>query len=654
MKYCASNNVSRWVCFTALIVTAVSSSAQYGAENGQWRAYSGDKGSTKYSPLDQINQRNVKDLQVAWRWLFPDNDTDNGAWRRMKITPLVVNGVMYTGSMYQIASAIDPKTGETIWTFDPEVWKGPRPGHHGFNSRAVAYWTDGRGDERIILATQRNYMYALNAKTGKPIEAFGDGGMIDLIALYRRPVKRNRVWAVSPAIVIGDTVVIGRAVHDGPTHKEAPPGDVFGIDVRTGKLKWTFYNPPLKGDAGYETWEDGSGEYSGNSNVWTHMSADEELGLVYLPFGTPTNDWYGGHRKGDNLFGESLVAVNGETGKLVWYFQAVHHGLWDYDLPTAPALIDITVDGRRIKALAQATKQGFLFVLDRKTGEPVWPIEERPVPQSKVPGEQTSPTQPFPTKPAPYDIQGATEDLLIDYTPELKAEAIEILKTFNSGPLYTPPMSQDMEGNKPTIFNPGWGGGANWQGVAADPETGWVYIPSISNFALASTLRKPDASRSSFDYVGGPNARVRGPQGLNLFKGPYARMTAIDLNTGEHMWQIPIGDGPTKHEALKDLNLGPLGGYDPGKPLLTKTLLFTFTGSGFRRRSSDSAPDSDAPNLRAIDKKTGEIVAEMPLGFSSVGAPMTYSIDGKQYIAVAAVSDRGTERTAEIIALSLP
>lgn len=635
------------ICFTALVAivgSATIATAQHGAENGEWRAYSGDKGSTKYSALDQINKSNVADLEVAWRWRYPDNDTDKGADRATKVTPLVVGDVMYANSMYQIVSAINAKTGETIWTFDPEMWKGRRPGQLGYNARGIAYWTDGKGDERIILCTQPNYMYAINAKTGELIDEFADGGKLDLIPLYRRPVPRNTVWAVSPALVVRDTIVIGRAVNDGPIRKEAPPGDVFGIDVRTGEKKWTFHNPPLEDDPGHDSWEDGSAVYSGNSNVWTHMSGDEELGLVYLPFGTPTNDWYGGHRKGDNLYAESLVAVNAETGERVWHYQMVHHGLWDYDLPTAPALIDITVDGKPIKALAQATKQAFLFVLDRTNGKPVWPIEERAVPQSKVPGEKTSPTQPHVTRPAPYREQGVSEDFLIDYTPELKAEAIEILKQYNTGPLFTPPMSADMDDAKVTIYKPGLGGGANWYGVSVDPESGWIFLPSF-HFPLGATLAKPDPARSNFDYVVNWNMGIMGPRGLPLFRGPYSKVTAIDLNTGDHIWETPIGDGPTNHPALKDLNLGPLGGTSPGMPLLTKSLLFIFTAEGIIPQGP-----VDGVNMRVLDKATGNIIEERSFGAASVGVPMTYQVGGKQYVAFAAVSDG----VAEVIALSLP
>lgn len=636
---------------TLAVLTAVGwqASAQYGVKDGQWPNYSGDKGSTKYSALDQINAGNVSNLAVAWKWESPDNAiaAENPSKRAggYKSTPLVLNGVMYTSTTYNLAAAIDAGTGETLWTFDPKVWEGRRPGNLGFNSRGVAYWSDGAGDDRILLGTQANYLYALDAKTGKPVSSFGDDGVVDLNEPYRREVNRAAVWAISPVIVVGDTIVVGRAINDGPTTKEMPPGDVMAFDARTGKHKWTFHNPPLKGETGYDSWKEGSGDYTGNSNVWTHMSADLDLGLVYLPFGTPTNDWYGGHRKGNNLFAESIVAVNAETGKMAWYFQHVHHGLWDYDIPTAPALVDITVDGKAIKALAQMTKQGFLWVLDRTNGKPVWPVEERAVPQSSVPGEETSPTQPFPTKPAPYDQQGSTEAQLIDYTPELKAKAIEILKKYNHGPLYTPPMV-----GKPTINNPGWGGGGNWTGVSIDPETGWVYIPSGSGAAMSLTLVAPDKARSNLNYVGQPGGVDSPEPGLNLFKGPYSRITAIDLNTGDHVWQIPLGDGPINHPALKDLDLPPLGGRSRGMPLLTKSMLVITNGSGFRRRGGGGSSGPAPANFHAFDKKTGEIIHEMTIDVSPSATPMTYSVDGKQYIAMAF----GGGPDSGIVALALP
>lgn len=639
-----STSKSSWglAVFAVASLSFTTAHAQHGVDDGQWPNYSGDKGATKYSALDQITPDNMGSLEVAWQWASPDNAVLVNNPRQIpgayKVTPLMVGDTLYAATTYNMATAIDAKTGETKWTFDPKVWEGARPGNLGFNSRGLSYWSDGAGNERIFLGTQHNYLYALDPKTGELIEGFGKDGVVDLIEPYRRPVDRRYVWAISPGLVVGDVIIFGRAINDGPTRKEMPPGDVMAFDVRTGEHKWTFHNPPQKGEPGYDSWKDGSAEYTGNANVWTHMSADPELGLVYLPFGTPTNDWYGGHRKGDGLFAESIVCVKAETGELVWYFQHVHHGLWDYDLPTAPALANVTVDGKPRKVLAQITKQGFCWVLDRTTGEPIWPIEEKPVPQSTVPGEESSPTQPFPTKPKPYDQQGSTEDLLIDFTPELRAEALEILNKYNHGPLYTPPMV-----DKETIYNPGWGGGANWSGLSVDPDTGVIYIPSASGQPITMKLTKPNPDISNFDYVGGVG-RIAGPQGLPLFKGPYSRVTAIDLNSGDHIWQVPLGEGLEKHPALAALNLPPQGAFGGGHPLLTKTMLMVTAGGG---RGDGGA----AGKLYAFDKKTGDMLQEYDLPVRPSGTPMTYALNGKQYIAVAYGGGRSE---AGIVALSLP
>lgn len=633
---------------------SASASAQQGMTKGEWHHYGGDLGSTKYSTVDQINAANVKNLDIAWSWESPDNEIALTNRAKgvggYKATPIMVDGVLYATTTYSTIVALDPTTGEQKWKFDPKVWEGSRPGNLGFNTRGLAYWSDGEGDNRIIFATNRANLYSLDADTGKLSSDFGDNGMIDLTTTYRRTAPRRAIFNVSPPLVVDDIIVMGTAMNDGPTTKEMPPGDVHAFHVRTGEDAWTFHNPPVKGEVGYDTWKDGSAEYTGNANVWTMMSADPELHNVYLPFGTPTNDWYGGHRKGSGLFGESIVCVDSKTGKYKWHFQHVHHGLWDYDLPAAPALIDITVSGKKIKALAQVTKQGFLWVLDRETGEPVWPIEERPVPQSDVPGEESWPTQPFPTKPAPFTLQGSTEDVLIDYTPELKAEALEILKKFNHGPIYTPPKVDE-----PTIYNPGWAGGGNWTGLAYDPETGRVYIPSVSGSAISMTLTKPDAARSNFNYVGAVG-RVAGPQGLPLIKGPYGRVNAIDLNTGDHAWVKPIGDGPINHPALKDLNLPPLGGQSSVFVTITKELLFVFTSGVNERSQSTGHGEADGEtkgsnNFYAIDKVTGDTVYEMAIPVKPSGTPMTYEVDGKQYIVVAS---GGGSRKAELIALALP
>lgn len=645
MSIAFRQNPAKWACavsVAACLMMATTVYAQRGAPDGEWPAYSGDRGSTKYSPLDQINAANVKDLAIAWRWESPDNaifaENPTKQPNSFKVTPVMAGGVLYSATTYGQACAINPETGETLWVFDPGVWKGPRPGNLGFNSRGLAYWTDGQGDERIFIGTNEAYVYALNAKNGELIESFWDGGRIDLMEGLNHPIDRRNLFSISPGTICGDTLVMGMGVNDRPIIKEMTPGDVRGYDVRTGKVKWTFHNPPWKGEPGYDTWKDGAADYTGNANVWSHMSADPELGLVYLPFGTPTNDFYGGHRKGQGLFAESLVCLDGDTGELKWYFQHVHHGVWDWDLPTAPVLCDIVVDGRSIKALAQPTKQGFLWVLDRTNGEPVWPIEERAVPQSVVEGEETWPTQPFPTKPAPYTPMGATPDMLIDFTPELKAKALAILEEYNYGPVYTPPLAGSDA--KMTIVHPGWFGGANWMGAAYDPDAQRIFIPSLNNAMSTYRLVKPDPARSNFDYIAELGRGPEGPEGLPIFKPPYLHVTAIDLKTGEHAWEIPIGDGPRNHPAIAHLNLPPLGATGGrAHPLATKSLLFITHAA------------EDEPNFRAIDKETGETVHQMTLPGSPSGTPMTYSAGGKQYI-VAAVG--GGRAPAELIALALP
>ena len=396
-------------------------------EVGEWWAYGSDKASTKYIPLDQINKDNVKDLRIAWRWDSPDNalvESNPDLWTMVnESTPLMIGGVVYTSTSLNLAAAINAVTGETIWVYDPKTYGDGTPANTGFVHRGVSYWESG-DEKRVLLGTGDGYLIALNAETGKPIQGFGEAGRVDLTKGLRRPVNRRLYAVFSPPIICRDVVVVGSTVLDSfainkPPQKLMPPGDVRGFDVRTGEQRWIFHTIPQDGEFGNETWKNDSWKTTGNTNVWTMMSADEELGYVYLPVSTPTNDYYGGHRLGDNLFADSLVCVNAETGERVWHFQILHHGLWDYDPPAAPNLIDITVGGKEIKAVAQVTKQAFCFVFDRVTGEPVWPIEERPVPQSTMPGESSSPTQPFPTKPAPFDRQGLTHDDLIDFTPAI-------------------------------------------------------------------------------------------------------------------------------------------------------------------------------------------------------------------------------------------
>ncbi len=552
-------------CFT---VQAVAQSGD--PASSEWRSYGSDTHSTKYAPLGQIDASNVGQLQIAWRWSSPENAIAAAdkkyrpGW--YEPTPLKVGDVLYTTSSLGHVAAIDPGTGATLWVYDSKSREAGRPNNTGFVSRGLSYWSDG-DEERILFGTGDAHLISLDPKTGEVIDSFGTGGRVDLTLGLRREINRRYYSTTSPPVICGNVAVIGASIADLAIRRNAPPGDVRGFDVRTGEQLWTFHSIPQEGEFGNETWEDGSWEHTGNTNAWSLMSCDQELGYVYVPFGTPTSDYYGGERPGDNLFAESVVALDARTGERIWHFQGVHHGIWDYDFPCAPNLVDITVDGRRIKAVAQVSKQGFTYVLDRVTGEPVWPIEERPVPASTVPGERLSETQPFPTKPPAFDRQGVSVDDLIDFTPELRAEAEKILEGFNYGPMFP---SFDTE--RPTIYLPGWTGGANWGGAGVDPETGILYVPSITS-PIAFTLSEADPSRSHFRYVAQPTV-PEGPDGLPIFKPPYGRVTAIDLNRGEHVWMQALGTGPKDHPRLAGLDLPNLGWPLRGAPLVTKSLLF--------------------------------------------------------------------------------
>jgi glucose dehydrogenase len=643
--------------FLALVTIALSigvADAQRAAPSGEWRYYAGDAASTKYSPLDQITPANVTTLQVAWRWSSPDNDVVKanptsrpGAYQD---TPLMVNGVLYTATSLGAFVAIDPTTGRTLWQYDPETWKVGRPPNLGYTHRGVAYWSDGTA-RRIISGTHDAYLVSIDAETGKPDPAFGVNGRVDVVEGLPY-VQRMRNYAInSTPVVVKNVVIAGSNITDGPLVKEQPRGDIFGFDVRTGKKLWTFHSVPQAGEFGHDTWEDGAADYTGNTNVWSMITVDEALGYVYLPFGTPTNDYYGGHRLGDNLFAESLVCLDAATGKRVWHFQGVHHGLWDYDFPAAPILVDISVGGRRINAVAQVSKQGFVYVFDRKTGTPVWPIEERPVPPSTAPGERTANTQPFPTKPPAFERQGLMDDDVIDFTPELRAQALEVLKQFDHGPLFTPPSERG------TVQLPGNVGGADWGGAGVDPTTGMLYVPSLTS-PIIDQLVKGDPARGNMAYRRGGTQNLPTLDGLPLYKPPYSRLTAYDLNAGTIVWQVPVGDGPRQHPLIKDLNLGPLGNGSRGSPLVTRTLLFVSQAGGGLGRGESlkvggrelSNPPPEPPKFRAFDKQTGRLLWEFELPVGPAAAPMTYSYGGKQFVVMAI----GSGLQAELIAFTLP
>lgn len=658
-----------------LLAAGIRVQAQQGATNGEWHFYGGDAGNTKYSPLDQINASNVKELEIAWRWKAENfGPRPDYLW---EVTPLMVKGVLYfTAGSRRDVVAVDAATGETLWMYRlDEGERGDRAVRT--QNRGLAYWTDGKSDTRILLISPGFQLVALDAGTGRPIPGFGQDGLVDLTeGLDRDVVKPGQIGASSPAIVIRDVVVTGAALLAGtaPASKENVPGYIRGFDVRTGKRLWTFRTVPHPGEAGIETWEKDSWKYTGNTGAWAPLAGDEDLGYVYVPVEAPTGDFYGGNRWGDNLFSDSLVCLDARTGKRVWYFQIIHHDIWDYEPSSPPILADITVAGKKIKSVSLVTKFASTFVFDRVTGQPVWPIEERPVPQSDVPGEKTSPTQPFPTKPAPFDRQGVTTDDLIDFTPELKAEAVKILAQYRTGPLFLPPSLRGADGKLGSLILPHHTGGANWPGGALDPETGILYVSSITNpDSLAVGVADP--KRSDMGYVGvpgsaragatkagelqggqprytgeGPARPNIGPQGLPLIKPPWGRITAIDLNTGDHVWMIANGDAPDavkNHPAMKGIDLSKAGKPERSPLLVTKTLLFGADGSGL----FNAGPGGGGKIFRAIDKKTGAVIHEMALPASTTGVPMTYMINDRQYIVVA-TGARGTP--AELIALALP
>jgi quinoprotein glucose dehydrogenase len=622
---------------------------------GEWPAYAGTYAATRYSPLTQIDRTNAKDLHVAWRWRSPDMaikeaDPKVGPTRANESTPLMVGGVLYTSTSLSEVAAVDAVTGETKWVFDPKVYENGLgiPANDGWLHRGVAYWRNG-DDERIVILTAFAQIIALNARTGKPIPTFGTDGRIDAAQGLRRPVDRDYYTMSSPPVIVRNVIIAGSSVMDWWGHRPSPVGDVRAFDVVTGRLLWTFHTVAQGGEPGVETWEKDSWKEAGNTNVWAPMSADEELGYVYLPVSTPTNDYYGGDRPGDGLYGESLVCLEAATGKMVWHYQMVHHGLWDYDNPAAPNLIDITVDGNPIKAVAQVTKQAFVYVFDRVTGKPVWPIEERPVSPSNVPGEHASKTQPFPTRPAPIDIQGVREEDLIDLSPEIHREAMDIVAKYDHGPLFTPPSQRG------TIQTPGVAGGANWSGAAIDPETGMLYVGTY-RLPFVATIRKPGPYESSYDFIG-EFKYLPGPRGLPLFKPPFGSIVAVDMNSGEHRLRIPVGRGEL-FPAIRPLGIQERLGF-PGRSwtLVTKTVLIVvqmgYYGTprippGLTRRIADL--NNFDPHLWVYDKSSGEMLAEIELPANATGAPITYMAGGKQYIAFPV---GGGPLVEELIALSL-
>ena len=621
----------------------------------EWLHNRADQASSSYSPLSLINADNVSKLKVAWR--FKSDNYGPTPEFYYRVTPLMADGVLYTtAGVRRTVVALDATTGETLWMYRLDEGARGAAAPRRSSGRGVAYWRSTNAGEpsRIYTITPGFQLIALDARSGLPVPSFGDAGLVDLKTGLPRVNDPGMAQpgSSSPPVVVGDTLVVGVAFAAGgaPRTKEAVPGYVRGYDIRSGKLKWTFHTIAQVGEVGADTWLEGSNAYTGNTGVWTPFTADPKLGYVYLPVEGATGDFYGGHRPGDNLYSDALVCLNAETGERVWHYQIIHHDIWDYDLPAPPVLADIRVAGRQVRAVVQVTKTGHAFMFDRVKGTPIWPIVEQPVPQSDVPGEHTAATQPIPTRPLPFEPQGLRDEDLIDFTPELKAQAREIIRQYRYGPAFIPPSVVVPGKNLGTLIRPNLSGGANWAGGALDPETGMFYVSSISTVGPIGL--KQDKSVSNMNYIGTygegfPGGSLGGPAGLPLIKPPWGRITAINLNTGSHAWMVPNADTPAwarDNPALAGIKLERTGSFDQVGLLVTKSLLFSGEGSGLWRAGGGGN------KLRAHDKVTGEVLHEFILPANQSGVPMTYEVNGKQYIVVA-IGARGSP--GELVALTV-
>jgi quinoprotein glucose dehydrogenase len=682
-------------CFATLIaalflaIAAHEAAAQQGAPNGEWKTYGGDLGNTRYSPLDQINAANFSKLEVAWR--FKTDSLGPTREYTFESTPLMVDGIVYsTAGSRRAVVALDAGTGELLWIHRLDEGERGKNAPRQLSGRGLAYWKSGN-DARILYVTPGYQLIALDARTGARIPTFGKAGIVDLKQNDDQDIDlvTGEVGLHATPVVAKDVVIVGAAHRTGANPKTIRnvKGYVRGFDVRTGERLWIFHTIPKPGEFGTESWLKGSAEYTGNTGVWAQISVDEDLETVYLPVEEPTGDYFGANRPGDGLFGETLLAVDLYTGKRKWHYQLVHHGIWDNDIPCAPILIDVTVDGKRVKAVAQPTKQAFLYVFDRTTGKPIWPIVEKPVPKGDVPGEYYSPTQPFPTKPPAYDRQGVTENDLIDFTPALRKEALDVVKWHKLGPLFTPPVVSNINGPLGTLMAPSQDGGTNWQGGSFDPETHILYVPSGST-VVSKGLVPPYPGQSEMAYVEGnavsgarttggsgsaagggrsefqgsqpqaakPADASRGPprvalnvQGLPLLKPPYGTISAIDMDRGQILWRVPHGETPDdikNNPALKGLDIPRTGQAGSQGTLVTKTLLI----SGERLYTTTSTGELGAM-LRAYDKATGREVGAVYMPAPQSGSPMTYAMNGEQYVVVAI---SGAQYAGELLAFKLP
>ncbi len=638
--------------YTAAFATLLLSIATLGAQGpapapapvGEWRTYHGDNRSLRYSPLAQITRENVVRLGIAWERdlgpIGPKPEFKNEA------APLYVDGTLYmTAGINRDVVALDPATGVERWRWTLDEGERTAKSPRRNSGRGVTYWTDGT-DARIVVVTPGFRLVSLDARTGRPVQSFGADGMVDL----KRDLGRGGfdplapIGSSSPVVISNGVIVVGPALELGfrPKTMANVPGFVRGFDVRAGKELWRFNTIPQAGERFVETWLGDSWKYTGNAGVWAPFSADDALGYVYLPVEAPTGDLYGGHRPGDNVYSSSLVCLDVRTGRVVWHFQQIHHDIWDYDNTTAPMLIDVRVGARTVKAVALMTKQAFTYVFDRVTGEPVWPIVERPVPASDVPGERAAATQPFPSKPPAFDRQGLTLDDVVDFTPEIRARAVEALKGYRLGAMYQPPsLAAAPDGTKGTILLPGVQGGAQWEHGAADPDTGMMYVSSATQPSLVA-LEKSD--ETDMDYVAVQHRGVPTVDGLPIVKPPYGRITALDLTRGDIAWQVANGDTPPairNHPLLKGLTIPRTGSRSRAGLLATKTLLFAGEGWGGQ------------PFFRALDKATGATIWETVLPAGQTGPPMTYVHQGRQYVAFT-VGDQERGIAARLIALALP
>ncbi len=673
----------------ASVAVAQTGSGAAAGPNVDWPTYAGDISGSRYKPLDQINASNFNDLVVAWR--FKTDNLGNHPEYKLEGTPVEVGGVIYaTGGNRRAVIALSATTGELLWVHGENEGARGAAAPRQLSGRGLGFWSEPNGsDARVLYVTPGYFLIALDAKTGQRIRSFGKDGAVDLKASDSQGIKPDLTtgeigWQSAP-LVVGDEILVGSAFTEGftPVSHDNNKGLVQAFDVRTGAKNWEWDTIPKKGQQGYNTWLKGSADDTGNTGVWTEMSADPQAGLAYFPVESPTSDFYGGMRQGDNLFSDSLVAVDLKTGKMKWYYQLIHHDIWDYDTSSLPLLMNITVDGRPIQAVAQPSKQGMLYVFDRLTGKPVWPIVEKPVPKGSAPGEWYAPTQPFPTKPAAYSRGGVTPDDLLDFTAQLHQKALDLVKDYKLGPIYTPPVvsQQPPAGPLMTLALGPATGGTNWPGGSFNPENHTVYVYSCEACLTTDGLVRPPpgftdlpfvegeiGSQVTMIYAAGANQgadAVASPtyepprpgnyhpltvDGLPIIKPPYNRISAINLDTGTIEWQVPLGDTPDyirNNPVLRGVNVPRTGqpSFNIGT-LVTKNLVIA--GDPMVTTTPDHPRGA---MLRAYDQASGKEVGDVLMPASQSGSPMTYMVNGKQYIIVAV---SGGNYSGEYICYTLP